>query len=138
MKTIVLTLILLISGCHNPALNHQVSADVPGLVREFSGKKAPTKSDLTGFNEIALKNREHLLRSLVTLGLSSTDYNESEVIVGLIAYYDFTIKELESAKTSSPTTEAEFYDALIRETKNGDVAVRRQDVIRILQRNSEP
>jgi hypothetical protein len=138
MKTIAIMLIMLLAGCRYPSVKHQNATDVAGLVREFAGKEAPTEADLTGLNESARKNREHLLRSLVSLGLSSTDYNEADVIVGLIAYFEFTIQELESAKTSSPATVAKFYDAIIRETENGDVAIRRQDVIRILQKNSEP
>lgn len=138
MKTISIILTMLLAGCSHPSVKDQNSTDVAVLVREFASKEAPTEADLTGLNESARNNREHLLRSLVSLGLSSTDYNESDVIVGLVAYYGFAIQELESAKTASPATHAKLYDALIRETKNGDLAIRRQDVINILQKNSEP
>jgi hypothetical protein len=135
MKTYTAIALLLLAGCQAPAPLKPASGDITGMVREFSAKGLPTENDLAAFNDLAKADRGHLLRSLVSLVGTTTDYNQSDVISGLIAYYDFTVQELEAACRTSGKSEEPIYRALIRGTENGTVAVRRQDVIRILKEN---
>jgi hypothetical protein len=136
MKTFTAIALLMFAGCQAPAPLKPAPGDIAGMVREFSAKGSPTESDLAAFNELAKADRGHLLRSLVSLAGRTTDYNQSDVIAGLIAYYDFTVQELDAARRASDTREADAYRALIRETENGSLAIRRQEVIRILRQNN--
>jgi hypothetical protein len=136
MKTFTAIALLLVAGCHAPTPLQPAPVDIAGMVREFSGKGAPTESDLAAFNVLAKADRGQLLRSLVSLVGTTTEYNQSDVIAGLIAYYDFSIQELDAARRISDKTEADAYQALIRYTENGNLAIRRQEVIRILRQNN--
>ena len=135
MKTYTAIALLLIAGCQAPAPLTPASGDITGMVREFSAKGSPTESDLAAFNDLAKADRVAFLKSLVSLAGTTTDYNQSDVIAGLIAYYDFTVQELDATRRTSGKSEEPIYRALIRGTENGTVAVRRQDVIRILKEN---
>lgn len=132
-------MLLAIAGCRT-GRGPETKITPDAIAREihnYSVKGNLLESDLESLNQMAKSDRAAFLRALVTTSITSTNYDEADIGVGLIAYYDFSATELINVKSTARPKEINAYEALIRETRSGDFRIRREEVLRRLKTNGE-